>query len=101
MRSGRSQPLAIRRCSFPQSNAPALCLETHFEKLQKAIRGNAPESFLLGGLPRAHTTRGAKHQTDQVYGDTKSVSKLNLKICVCPVRLITSYTDRTHNGVPK
>ena len=55
MRSGRSQPFATRRSSFPQSNAPALCLETHFEKLQKAIRGNAPESFLPGAYPRAHT----------------------------------------------
>ena len=63
MRSGRSQPFATRRSSFPQSNAPALCLETHFEKLRKAIRGNAPESFLPGACPRAHTRRATQHTT--------------------------------------
>ena len=58
MRSGRSQPLAIRRSSFPHGNAPALCLETHFEKLQKAIRGNAPESFFAWRVSaRTHDAR--------------------------------------------
>ena len=58
MRSGRSQPFATRRSSFPQSNAPALCLETHFEKLQKTIRGNAPESLSAWrGYAQTHDAR--------------------------------------------
>ena len=81
MRSGRSQPFATRRSSFPQSNAPALCLETHFEKLQKAIRGNAPESFFAWRVSacthrvagfRAHTRRATQNTKRIKFSETRS-----------------------------
>ena len=81
-----------RRCvSRPTSKS---CREQFGATRQKVF-------CLARARARTHDARRNTRRADQVFGDTKSASKIKFKICLCPVRLTTSYTDRTHNGVPK